>query len=334
MTEPTDIAMLKNDDFSIAEILDGDDTKPSSEIYRNLASDPVFSYLSTRKKLSYRELLLVVSTVVSSLDKELLQLRKSEERLVRLKSFVNAPLLEPYSESKGRDGSQESGPSPAEAHWFLKYLSLRNVLGALVLTLSLSGGFFAWWNQDYRSLLDARKERVSELEKLNNSFANTIKERDKELAALRNQLGAAEGRLQGAEDHAKSLESSIEKLQTASGAQSVVAESAESLKVDLEKIRGEKEQYRTAATEWQTKYNEQNNKISDKDSLLTQKDLELSKRDGQVRDAVDAWNQLLTYLYSKSNGGMVEVKSAYLKDQLKSLSEYTSRVPNMKQELR
>jgi hypothetical protein len=231
------ITVGQKDEFSIAEVLDTEDSKPSSQLYRQLFSDPMFNYLTTRRKLTHRELLLVASTVVSSLDKELIQLRKSAERMARLRSFVNAPLLESVKQSTSKDTAGEAGPSPAEAQWFLHYLSLRNVLGALVIALSLSGGFFAWWNQDYRSLLDARKERVVELEKANNSFAKTILERDKELLSLRGRLGAAEGRLQGAEDQAGRLQSSLAKLQAASGAQSVVVDSAESLKAELDKIR-------------------------------------------------------------------------------------------------
>jgi flagellar motility protein MotE (MotC chaperone) len=335
-----------DDDFALAEIFD-ESGRPSTDIYRNLFSDPIFAHLADRKKLSYRELLLVVTTVVGALDKELVLLRRSSARYERVNSIINAPLISPQSVKKtegqddepGEEGKDKAGKE--ESHWFLRYLTLRNVLGALVVAISLAGGFFAWLNQDYRSILDARKERVKDLEGQIERFTKQISEKDQEFFKSVDKLRSAEtardqlgGRLQGAEDQVKSLQASIRSLQQASGAQASAVQSVEELKAELERVRTEKGASDQASAEWRSRYNELNARIREKESLVTQKELELSKADSRLRNSVDAWNQLLTYLYSHSTTYKTEVQRSYLDAQLKTLADYTRDVPNMKQALR
>jgi hypothetical protein len=78
---------------SISEYFEGRTEKPSARVYNNLASDPMMAEVVRRKRLSYREMTLVVSSVVGALDERIEELEARDGTWRRLRGALNAPLI-------------------------------------------------------------------------------------------------------------------------------------------------------------------------------------------------------------------------------------------------
>ena len=187
----------------LAQIVDPLSDRPSARVYENMKADPVVGEILGRKKVTYREMALVASAVVATLDDHIRKLEERvealepiEQRWKRLGTVINAPLIGgPGAVFNGDDdaleGDESNRFSEEKAHsasneesaWFLRYLTLRNILGVLLIVITLSASFFAWYNRDYRSQLSlkdseltTRRAQVSELTTERNQLTTQISE--------------------------------------------------------------------------------------------------------------------------------------------------------------
>jgi len=317
--------------------------KMSAKIYRNLTLDPVVSVIFRRKEPTYRELVLVVSTVVSALDNRIEELEKSTRPWDRLSNTLNAPLLsaKPVEESKkeakdeGVKGEEESDSH--EAKWLLKYLTLRNLGGALLTVLTLSTGFFAFINRDYRSLLDARDKRIEDLAEELKVREGALEQTKEQLRKLDSKSKSIEGRLVASGQQTAALQGRIKELErkrdeaVVKGADGQVQLAKElgdarvkigELERDLSAANANLE---TVRNNWATETENASSRSK------TMKDLEtkLSTAQTRLNSAIDSWNSLLNFLGSQREGWKIEMKGSELRAHLETLERYTSRVDGM-----
>jgi len=318
--------------------------KASARIYANIASDPVIAEVTKRKKLNYREMLLVGGGVVGALDDRIQELEARDGSWRRLTGAINAPLLlsAPSSDSKDID-DKEPEIDPAETQWFLKYLTLRNVLGSLVVVISLAAGFFAWWNQDYRSMIDGSEKRAKKL-------AEEVLKKDQEIRTLQEQqrtqateISSIEGLLKGVQDAKKKAENRVAKLESQRDKQ---AASTNAVSVDLAKELGDA---KGAVAEFETKF--ANERVESKrwkklagqhEKTAKERSEQLAIADRRASEAVaskdktvDAWNQLLFFLEQEKEplGRNIQFKTKALEEQLKELERYSAGINGMRQSL-
>ena len=122
--------------------------KPSTRIYRNLASDPIVKAVLAKKKPSYREMIFVTTTIVAALDKEveianseIERLRPAADRLAFARDVWNRPIFGDTNKRAEKLADDKSNEElRIEASWVLKYLSLRNVCGVFISLIVLAAG--------------------------------------------------------------------------------------------------------------------------------------------------------------------------------------------------
>lgn len=349
----TELATKRESDkpSTLLEYFETHEEKPSAQIYRNMTTDPVLAEMVARKKLSYREFAIIASTVVSSLDDQIVRLERLAGPWKQLTQTVNAPLFLPAASSKheGIVETESGTPDSEEVKWISKYLTVRNILSALLVIVSLSSGFFAWINKDYRSLLSAKDERIEQLEEdvtstiesgSNNQIAleearNTIAGHEQTLIELNGQLDARSQRLDDVQTKYDELRAQ------ASAAGDAQIETQLELTRENGRLTGEVEALQArldsaneTALSWQSYHENSQNTVTDLRRQLRDRDLHIAESEGQLNSAISAWNQLLTYLYSKAGRRNVELKTRNLKGQLEILETYTKDIDGMKMKLR
>jgi hypothetical protein len=337
---PADDALTLTEYFSIRS------TRHSARIYNNLASDPVIGELSKRKKLNYRETLLIVSTVVASLDDEIRRLQEFEKRWEGFRSAMNAPLLAaPVKELK----EGEAPPPPAEPNWFLRYLTLRNVLGVLVVVISLSAGFFAWLNKDYRSLLDGRDKRLSDAQQEitristeKNTTEGLLTQEKATSQRLNSERASFESRLTATEDANKKLANDFKELQDSKLKQltadvKVTAEAqakAVSLQRDLDAQIKKTDEATKSVEFWKGELEKERSKVVAKTTEANTKAEESRKISTQLEASTDAWNSLVDFLTNNTNRKELQLTRKDLSDHLKTLERYTGQIREMRLNIR
>lgn len=314
--------------------------KPSGRLYQKLSSDPVIAELTRRKKLTYREMLLVVSTVVAALDDRLEGFEVQFRRWNLLSSVVNAPMLALGDSSRPRsnNGGDDSNPPSDEIAWFGRHLTLRNVGAVLVIILTMSTGFFAWWNQDYRSLLDASKERVSRLQEEKQDLrakllaAETAQQNDaRALAELKPRLAAAEDKLEiKSQELVLARDAKASKLEMAQEGQ---AAQIDELKVALAAVQKDAKTSTDSANSWKNLYDQQSGLLQEKSSSVNRLEGEKEAASIELEKVVNAWNSLLEFLGRNRTGQLVSVKRTDLEEKLQMLERYTLEVRGMRRAL-
>lgn len=168
--------MALENEIILEEVFLSNEDKPSARIYKNLASSPVIhEILKRKKKLSYSDMALISSSIVASLDDQIETLEKKQKVAEKVAGFINEPLFVKQSTDNDNANTQhESKPDELrEQHWFLKYLTLRNILAITFIVVTSGASFFSWYNQDYKSQIGLKNGEIKELqEKLKNSNYN------------------------------------------------------------------------------------------------------------------------------------------------------------------
>lgn len=337
---------LQTLDFLLSE-----NTLPSAAVFHSMAGNPLMAEVVGRKKFSYRELVIIANTVIGGLDNEVIRLRRYEKSMLQtLGTAINQPLFLPApapgnpgkAQAKGKD---DPDPDPVEIHWFAKYLTLRNILGVLVVVITLSAGFFAWFNKDYRSLLEAKDGRVSEanqrIEEAGKKSAEIEKQlaiRNTEFDAQVSEVGRLRGDLTKLEALNKSLQTKLDETTAnktaAAGSESQALLAKEKTIGELNtKIAGIVGSIATAESngkQWKERYDESQKAVAEKSSQMTAAEQKLARANGQLNNAVNAWNDLIGYLYEKDKWGKIEVATDLVKKKLQNLESKTSAVDGMK----
>jgi len=314
---------------SLAQYFADRSQKPSSRIYANLATDPFIAELANRRKLNYREMLLVVGTVVGSLDNEIQQLEAKAKVWNQMSNVINAPLIAPKKVDDEKKSSDNSGDgySRDEVKWILKYLTLRNVLAVLFILISSAAAFFAWWNKDYQSLLQTRSERITALEaevqKYQASNAALNAQTDKQNL----ELGELSGRLDAAEQRKKDLEEALRKAEQ--GQNRELNKQTASLRETVNQLKTSNAE----SKQWKDIYENTKETIQAKNSEISNFERRVSDLESRLNNSIDAWNQLLTYLNSRAAGGKLDLRTKDIKKQLEDLERYTKKVEGMKYKL-
>jgi predicted nucleic acid-binding Zn-ribbon protein len=317
--------------------------------------------LNGRKKLNNRELAIMASTVVGALDaqiaalmaeikelkEEILRLRKEGRVLEKMSQIINAPLFlvasekQPITEtpSGGTQEGAEAEPASeskaaldkAENEWFVRHLTLRNVLATTVVLIGMAAGFFAWFNKDYRSLLQAKDARILEMTSevsraltLNASNVNVVADKEVEIKKVNSDYRSLEIRNGTLEERISVMDAEHKRI-LEKAMSSTTTDAKEQIKLTEEvgransKITGLEAELKAAKEKLQAMDKTLNG------ALETIRD---ARRDGEVarsrqaqisaqlNDAVSAWNQLVTYLASKAGKGKLEVEVDSIKQQL------------------
>lgn len=318
--------------------------KPSSEIYKNLANDPILSEAIRRKKPTYREMLIIATTVIASQDRDILRLKNFEGNWNKVTKIIDEPI---FSKSDATN-SPACSDNITEAEWVQKYLTVRNVAGAALLIITLGTSFFSFINKDYRSLIQNREQQIEDLkeekgivvsEKL--KLANKNDENNTLIISLKGEISSLEHRVIAAEQKTEIYKDQYESAKkssaasAASGEQNVqtLHEEITNLTAQIGDFKAElaAEKQKTLSQSMQIKdlqklLNEQRDLASNNETKITNLDIDLNR-------AVAAWNDLLTYIYSKDKRGSLNFRTKLLKDKLRTLEEYTHKVQGMKSKL-
>ena len=315
--------------------------KPSARIYRNLANDPMILEAGRRKKPSYRELLFLASGVVAALDEQIQDREAREQRYRRL----DIPLITaPRSEDRSPVPGATPSPNKNEAHWILSYLTLRNVLGVLVVVVTLGSGFFAWWNKDYRSLVAGAEKRSEQLSEQVLELKEQLRTAETSLSTQMADGKRLEGLLGAADDEARDLKQRIATLEEQRDTQ---ASQSTAQTVDLAKELGEAKAHAASLASqltsanadverWRDLAKDHERTVETRSTQLGEAEADASEATTQKDKAVIAWNQLIYFLGQHETGGFrskVEVPTKKVKEQLAELKQYTSEVKGMRREL-
>lgn len=332
------------EDSSLERYFEQREGRPSSRIYRNLATDPVMRELASRKKLSYREMLIIVNGVVSALDDQISRLERFAGPWRQVSSVVNAPLFAatqsaPKNSKRDPLRADHEPENLAEARWILRHLTLRNFASVVVVVIGLAAGLFAFINKDHRSIIADSKLAVErsqdELLVANEQIRELqtqVEIKAGEALALENRLGAADDRIERLEERIAGLQRSKDEqvesksqiqmdLTTELGdARTRIARLEESLRSQTT----ETEHWKNAATGFQ--------KTADKrGGDLTAEERRSSTFRTERDQAVSAWNQLLTFLGSRKEGRVWKsLKLGDLEAHLRTLEPTTSTVDGMR----
>ena len=137
------------------------------------------------------------------------------------------------------------------------------------------------------------------------------------------------------------MSAALADFQRAKGAALSDQETAETIKVENVTLKGELAKLneelkaKTAdALKWKADYEANNKRLEEKEATVYSKEQELAGLRQQVRDSVDAWNQLLAFISSYAGSYELKMTTRTLTDHIERLKQYTSKVPNMKQRLR
>jgi len=163
----------------------GDPTMPrpkaSLQLYANLSDDPMVAEIVRRsrgKRLSLKDMVLIQAAIIAALDQQITDQKNEIARYARelrpwnrAREVFTGPLLgggterRAWSGGGGDDGPPDGSdrmPDSSEPHWFLKYLTLRNVLGVLTVSLAAAWAVFAWTNRHHTDLIKVYQEQVAE----------------------------------------------------------------------------------------------------------------------------------------------------------------------------
>ncbi|KXJ04364.1 hypothetical protein AC249_AIPGENE18624, partial [Exaiptasia diaphana] len=351
MTDSPDVAeptqqLTNQPSGTLSEYFASRGDKASARIYANIATDPVVAEISRRKKLNYREMLLVVSGVVGSLDDKIEELERSVGTWRQVSSAMNSPLIA-VDRAQPADSISDEVPEQdidlAEAHWFLKYLTLRNVLGVLVVVLTLSSSFFAFWNKDYRSLIDGAKKRAATAESELLEAKKKIRELEEEKAnsgfeirRLGGLLGAAEDAKEDLRKRNGELESRFTQQVSQSTAQSVdLAKELGDAKALATRFESERDEARRELSRWKGLAQQHERTSGSRATALSAEESKSSTLASERDDAVTAWNQLVGFLGTKKKGWPAEitVRVSDLETQLSELETFTKKIDGMRRNL-
>jgi hypothetical protein len=133
----------------------------SNKIYRKLQSSDIYRFLVEHKGKdpTAKEKLTIAAVVITGMDQRIEDLETDRLRLQREASTIRAILGNPIwdvrpaiteSASEQNSSESETASEKAERQWIARYLTLGNVLGAIVVILGLLGGVFTYLTTNYK----------------------------------------------------------------------------------------------------------------------------------------------------------------------------------------
>ena len=130
----------------------------SSQVLGNLASNPLFQFLFDKKpkEPTTKDMLLVASVVVSAADQKIVELETEKLQLKKEASAIRTLLGNPIWSVRALPAAPDeiadtsAASKKAEQQWVARYLTLGNVLGAIVVTLGMLGGVFTYFTTNYK----------------------------------------------------------------------------------------------------------------------------------------------------------------------------------------
>jgi DNA repair exonuclease SbcCD ATPase subunit len=175
---------------------------------------------------------------INDLKGEILALRRDRDQSLghKVVTFINAPLLEAaqkHGNNRVANDASENGKSAKEENvFFLKYLTLRNILGVLAVTATLIGSVFAFSVDavekkaqaaiDLAKLNSEKGEAESQLRQLRTQMAqidpqcpSNLATRTAELSSATKQLQDTKQQLQQVNTNATAANKNLSVAQTA-----------------------------------------------------------------------------------------------------------------------
>lgn len=159
----------------------------SSQVLHNLESNQFFRFLfeDRSKEPTPRDMLLVSSVLVSAMDHEIATLKAEKAQLQKEASTVRAILGRPLFVARelppAADQPTDRGDAPpaadpseaakkAEREWISRYMTLGNVLGAIVIILGMLGGVLTYFTTNYKDRAERAEGSATFWEKQADGF--------------------------------------------------------------------------------------------------------------------------------------------------------------------
>jgi hypothetical protein len=188
----------------------------SAQVLQNLATNPLFRFLfeSKNKKPTAKDMLLVSSVVVSAADQKITTLEQERIKLQKEASKIRAVLGNPIWSVRALPAPIETPPvadenadvaksseaeKKAEQQWLARYLTLGNVLGAIVIILGMLGGTLTYFTANFKDRAGRAEASATFWENQSASYQKQL-ERDQETKkkadeATQNQIADLNDRL-------------------------------------------------------------------------------------------------------------------------------------------
>lgn len=194
-------------------------------------------------------------------------------------------------------------------------LSLRNVAGAFVLIMVGIAAYQSWINQDYKSLIASRQNLIEDLR-------DHVEKKSEEVLRLRADLIRLEGNLES-----RTFENSVLKKEL----EEKTALLASNQNQDVRELLRENEFLQRKLTSATDDFLEQKANLHRTiDETETKYNVRLVEVKEQINDAVEAWNQLVSFLGSRAEGRTINMPRRDLDRFLRGTEEITREVPGMK----
>ena len=183
----------------------------SSRVLRMLAKNPLFQpKIGKDGKPGPKEMLTVASTLLSAADERIASLEKRG-------SVLNAPIFQPPMLP---GGNAESATEAKEANWLMRYFTLRNFAGVVIVLVGALWTVFTWWTADKSVQLQHAQSELSASENSRQQFQKDSEYWKKDNEDLKKQvdkkesgLKEAQGRVSEAEKESSNLKGRVQELE-------------------------------------------------------------------------------------------------------------------------
>jgi hypothetical protein len=180
----------------------------SSRVLRILAKNPLFQpKIGKDGKPSPKEMLTVASTLLSAADERIASLEKRA-------SVLNAPMFQRPMLS---GGNAEIATEDKETSWLMKYFTLRNFAGVVIVLVGGLWTVFTWWTADRSVQLQHAQSELAESENSRQQFQKDAEYYKKDREDLKNQvdkeLKEAQDRVSEAEKESSNLKGRVQELE-------------------------------------------------------------------------------------------------------------------------
>lgn len=138
----------------------------SARILNNLASNPFFTGTLRGKKPTDKQLLLIASVIISTLDA---RIDDAQREASRWRAVLDGPLFQrslpaPNPQVPDPPEGLEQTLERAEQRWFQRYLTLRNILGASVTFLTMLGAVLVFLTANYKGRAEDAEGKVQRIQ--------------------------------------------------------------------------------------------------------------------------------------------------------------------------
>ncbi len=332
-----DVAQANGNELT--KIFSGRESKASSKIYQNLATDPILADLIEKKKFTYRETLIEVSTVVGALDEKIETLQKQANNWSQIRAGLNTPLIKINSSTEAGNSLKDS--NNIEEKWFLKYLTLRNILGFFVIFISMSAGFFSFLNKDYRSLIQAEgakakqyADELTEVTSKKNEVSLKLKELEITNINLESRLAAADEQIDKLDKDLNSTKTIVDRTEVKNATQQ--ADLNSQLVIETNRANQLEDSYNKEILDrkkWEEIAKEKEKSLNQRSQEVMELERSHYAKKQELDSMVNAWNQLLVYIGGKAKGRLrpaIEVKVSKVNDHIEGVVDSIGQIDGMR----